>query len=144
MGDPTPTKRRKFTDDEDIMLLRQVNAERAFEARQGEITKVWTSVGRALNEHADFRRPGFDYKKAQHRFGILVESHRSFNRDSSKASGVDEAYGEKLQILDELLSAVDDAKSDERDRLVQTALDSQRNELEGSIIREEALSTLGK
>ncbi|CAK4764769.1 unnamed protein product [Aphanomyces euteiches] len=93
MGDPTPTKRRKFTDDEDIMLLRQVNAERAFEARQGEITK---------------------------------------------------AYGEKLQILDELLSAVDDAKSDERDRLVQTALDSQRNELEGSIIREEALSTLGK
>ncbi|CAK4410740.1 unnamed protein product [Aphanomyces euteiches] len=127
MGDPTPTKRRKFTDDEDIMLLQQVNAERAFEARQGEIT-----------------RPGFDYKKAQHRFGILVESHRSFNRDSSKASGIDEAYGEKLQILDELLSAVDDAKSDELDRLVQTALDSQRNELEGSIIREEALSTLGK
>ncbi|CAK4681920.1 hypothetical protein AeMF1_018681 [Aphanomyces euteiches] len=144
MGDPTPTECRKFTDDEDIMLLRQVNAERPFEARQGEITKAGTSVARALNEHADFRRPGFDYKKAQHRFGILIESHRSFNRDSSKASDINEAYGGKLQLLDALLSAVDDTNSDERDRLVQTVVDSQRSELEGSIIREEALSTLSK
>ncbi|RLO01193.1 hypothetical protein DYB28_016159, partial [Aphanomyces astaci] len=60
----TPNKRRLYTEQEDIMLLRQVNAERPFEAKKGEVMKVWGLVAIALADHEDFARPQFDTKKA--------------------------------------------------------------------------------
>ncbi|KAG9404970.1 hypothetical protein AC1031_004068 [Aphanomyces cochlioides] len=128
MTTPTPTKRRKFTDKEDVMLLRQINAERPFEARQ---------------EQVDFVRPAFDAKKAQHRFGVLIEGHQAYDRESARASGVSEEYDEKLQLLDELLSALDDAKAEEKERSSRALIDTQRMESEGEIVRASALASLG-
>ncbi|KAG9399371.1 hypothetical protein AC1031_011762 [Aphanomyces cochlioides] len=144
MTTPTPTKRRKFTDKEDVMLLRQINAERPFEARQGEIMKVWASIAQALSEQVDFVRPAFDAKKAQHRFGVLIEGHRAYDRESARASGVSEEYDEKLQLLDELLSALDDTKAEEKERSSRALIDNQRMESEGEIVRASALASLGK
>ncbi|CAK4080848.1 unnamed protein product [Aphanomyces euteiches] len=144
MNDPTPTKRRKFTDHEDVMLLRQVNAERPFEARRGEVMKVWSSIAQKIENDGDFERPGFDAKKAQHRFDVLLKHHRAFDRESMLASEIDQNYDEKLQLLDELLSSVDDCIMEERDRAETATSDAKREESEGERIRNESLSSLRK
>ncbi|KAG9410982.1 hypothetical protein AC1031_019014 [Aphanomyces cochlioides] len=144
MNAPKPTKRRKFSDHEDVMLLRQVNAERPFEARHGEVMKVWASIAQKLDDDGEFDRPGFDSKKAQHRFDVLLKHHRAFDRESMLASGIDQNYDEKLQLLDELLSAVDDSIMQDKERAETAISDSQREESEGERIRNKALSSLGK
>ncbi|ETV69523.1 hypothetical protein H257_14759 [Aphanomyces astaci] len=106
----TPNKRRLYTEQEDIMLLRQVNAERPFEAKKGEFMKVWGLVAKALADHEGFARPQFDAKKAQNRFSAVMDNHVHYNRESAMASGVAETYDERIALLDELLAAFVDAK----------------------------------
>ncbi|RHZ14029.1 hypothetical protein DYB37_009407 [Aphanomyces astaci] len=77
----TPNKRRLYTEQEDIILLRQVNAERPFEAKKGEVMKVWGLVAKALADHEDFARPQFDAKKAQNRFSTVMDYHVRYNID---------------------------------------------------------------
>ncbi|KAH9100193.1 hypothetical protein LEN26_016101 [Aphanomyces euteiches] len=60
------------------------------------------------------------------------------------ASGIDQNYDEKLQLLDELLSAVDDCIMQERERAETATSDAKRDESEGERIRNEALSSLRK
>ncbi|KAG9403528.1 hypothetical protein AC1031_006168 [Aphanomyces cochlioides] len=144
MNAPTPTKRRKFSDHEDVMLLRQVNAERPFEARRGEVMKVWASIAQKLDDDGEFDTSGCDSKKAQHRFDVLLKHHRAFDRESMLTSGIDQNYDEKLQLLDELLSAVDDSIMQDKERAETAISDSQREESEGERIRNESLSSLGK
>ncbi|KAF0709185.1 hypothetical protein AaE_012947 [Aphanomyces astaci] len=140
----TPNKRRLYTEQEDIMLLRQVNAERPFEAKKGEVMKVWGLVAKALADHEDFARPQFDAKKAQNRFSAVMDNHVHYNRESARASGVAETYDERIALLDELLAAFVDAKEQEKKRLVNDANKVDQSEREGEYIRNEAMNSLGK
>lgn len=126
------------------MLLRQVNAARPFEARKGEVTKAWMAVAQTLADHAEFKRPSFDYKKAQHRFSVLMDGHVSCDDASAKASGVSEDHDEKIQLLDELLAAYMDSKMQERQKREDVLAKVERGELEGERIRDMALQAMGK
>ncbi|CAK4363037.1 unnamed protein product [Aphanomyces euteiches] len=88
-----------------------------------------------VEDDGEFDRPGFD---------VLLKHHRAFDRESMLASGIDQNDDEKLQLLDELLSAVDDSIMQDKERVETAISDSQRDESEGERIRNEALSSLGK
>ncbi|RHY15704.1 hypothetical protein DYB25_012128, partial [Aphanomyces astaci] len=137
-------KRRQFSQAEDLMLLRQVNAERPYEAPAKGIMKLLTSAAAALSGREEFTRADIDAKKAQYRFNVLLSNHRSFNKESVKASGDDGVYDERTELLDELLVSYDDMKEQQKERAVKVDNEAQRNENEGSIVRSEALSSLGK
>ncbi|RHY00343.1 hypothetical protein DYB25_003299 [Aphanomyces astaci] len=140
----TPQRRRVFNEKEDVMLLRQVNADRPFQAKKGEVMKSWASVAHQLAEHDDFGRPSFDAKKALNRFGILMDGHVQYNAESARASGVSEDHDERILLLDELLAAYTDSKFQDKARHEQVVADQEKNEGDGMYIRNEAMQTMGK
>ncbi|CAK4332437.1 unnamed protein product [Aphanomyces euteiches] len=120
--------KRRFTDEEDVMLLREVNARQPFRLRRGLVMDAWLQVAEALSSQE----------------GLLIENHRSHNLASLRDSGVEEDYDEKTQLLDELLASIDDAKGEERERLAESQRETERAEEMGRLIREEAMESLGK
>ncbi|RHY69707.1 hypothetical protein DYB34_008513, partial [Aphanomyces astaci] len=128
----------------DLMLLRQVSLELPFLARRGLIMDKWTAVARALVASDEFTRTDLDAKKANNRFNALIDSHRKHNKDSERASGVSEEVSEKVLLLDDLLAVFDDAKDEEAKRVVSTQKANQHIENLGSIVRDEAMMSLGK
>ncbi|KAG9410428.1 hypothetical protein AC1031_018468 [Aphanomyces cochlioides] len=138
------SSKRRFSDEEDISLLRKVNAKLPFQAGRGRVMESWTTVAEALNSQEDFVRPGFDAKRAMNRFTILLDTHRNAVKMSARASGVAEEYGEKEELLDELLNVYDEAKEQEQIRNEKSKREADRVEMLGHIVREEALQSLGK
>ncbi|KAH9103371.1 hypothetical protein LEN26_015304 [Aphanomyces euteiches] len=126
------------------MLLREVNTRQPFRLRRGLVMDAWLQVAEALSSQEGFSRVGFDDKRAHNRFSLLIENHRSHNLASLRASGVEEDYDEKTQLLDELLASIDDAKGEERERLAESQRETERAEEMGRLIREEAMESLGK
>ncbi|RHY23228.1 hypothetical protein DYB32_009270 [Aphanomyces invadans] len=139
----TPIKSR-FTDEEDILLLREINARLPFMAKRGQVMQGWTGVADAVQSLDDFDRPGFDGKRTQNRFTLLLETHRHKDEASQRESGSSEVYGEKLQLLDELTSAFDDWKNAEKARLDEVQREADRVDAMAATIREEAMQSLGK
>ncbi|KAG9410825.1 hypothetical protein AC1031_018849 [Aphanomyces cochlioides] len=140
----TAHKRRNFSDNEDILLLRQVTVDMPFLAPRGRIMEKWTSLAKNLAALAEFDRPDFDAKKASNRFNALLEAHRKYNKHSERASGISEEVNEKLDLLDDLLAAFDDAKEEEAQRNEATKKNLDHDENLGSIVHDEALKSLGK
>ncbi|KAG9408815.1 hypothetical protein AC1031_020658 [Aphanomyces cochlioides] len=131
----TPSKRRNYTEEEDVMLLRQVALEMPFQARRGLVMERWGAVASALMTCDAFRRREIDAKKACNRF-LLLESER--------ASGISEDLSEKTLLLDDLVAAYDDAKSAETQRCDEQKLAAEQAEVSGQLVRTEALQALGK
>ncbi|CAK4075189.1 unnamed protein product [Aphanomyces euteiches] len=140
----TTFKRRNFSDEEDLLLLRQVAVEMPFFAPRGCIMEKWTSLAKTLASLEEFRRPNFDAILASNRFHFLLESHRKYNKHSERASGVSEEVSEKLDLLDDLLAAFDDAKEEEALRNDWRMKSTEHDESLGNIVREEALKSMGK
>ncbi|RHY91962.1 hypothetical protein DYB31_016599, partial [Aphanomyces astaci] len=139
----TPTKSR-FTEDEDILLLREINGRLPFMAKRGQVMVRWSAVAEAVQSQDGFDRPGFDGKRAQNRFTLLLEGHRHKDEEGKRASGTDEGYGEKFQLLDDLLSAFDDWKNEEKVRLEEVQQEADRVDAMAATIRDEAMKSLGK
>ncbi|CAK4612186.1 unnamed protein product [Aphanomyces euteiches] len=108
------------------------------------IMEKWTSLAKSLASLEEFRRPDFDAKKASNRFNFLLGSRRKYNKHSEWASGVSEEVGEKLDLLDDLLAALDDTKEEEALRNDWTKKSTEHDKSLGNIVREEALKSMGK
>ncbi|ETV65065.1 hypothetical protein H257_18152 [Aphanomyces astaci] len=139
----TPVKNR-FSEYEDVLILREVNARLPFMAKRGLVMVGWAAVAEAVASQEEFSRPGFDAKRAQNRFTLLLEGHRVRDDESMRASGVAEDYNEKSQLLDELSSVYDDWKKRDKLRLEDVMREAERVETMGATIREEAMQSLGK
>ncbi|KAF0705811.1 hypothetical protein AaE_014368 [Aphanomyces astaci] len=139
----TPVKSR-FSEYEDVLILREVNARLPFMAKRGLVMVGWAAVAEAVASQEEFSRPGFDAKRAQNRFTLLLEGHRVREDESMRASGVAEDYSEKSQLLDELSSVYDDWKKRDKLRLEDVMREAERVETMGATIREEAMQSLGK
>ncbi|KAG9402459.1 hypothetical protein AC1031_007072 [Aphanomyces cochlioides] len=138
----TPSKRRNYTEEEDVMLSRQVALEMPFQARRGLVMERWGAVASALMTCDAFRRREIDAKKACNRFLLLVEAHRKYNKESERASGISEDLSEKTLLLDDLVAAYDDAKSAETQRCDEQKLAAEQAEVSGQLVRTEACKLL--
>ena len=100
----TIAPKKNWSEDEDIILLRQVSADTPFLAKHGGVMDAWNRLASMICGLHDFSRPNFDGKKAQNRFISLLEKHNDDERVSARASGVSEAYGEKRDVLASLVN----------------------------------------
>ncbi|ETV90210.1 hypothetical protein H310_14954 [Aphanomyces invadans] len=139
----TQTKRRNFTEQEDIMLLRQVSLEMPFQTRHGQVMERWAAVASALQGSGEFTRDDIDAKRACNRFMLLLDGHRRINKESQRASGVSEEVGEKTILLDDLMVAYDDTKVVEAQLADETREAADHAEAMGSFIRAEAMKSMG-
>ncbi|EEY54615.1 uncharacterized protein PITG_20220 [Phytophthora infestans T30-4] len=90
-------RRKNFTDDEDLALLRKIHADRPF-LRQRGIMAAWKALATKLVADENFPRNKLSGNRA----------HRAVAEESAKASGVDEDESEKVILLDDLVAMLDD------------------------------------
>ncbi|KAF4149311.1 hypothetical protein GN958_ATG01622 [Phytophthora infestans] len=88
---PPNEKRRNFTGEKDLALLRQVAFDRPFLSERGGVIAAWDSVAATLA-----------------RFDKLIQRKRDANTVALAASGVAEKEAEADTIRDELIELIDD------------------------------------
>ncbi|RQM19844.1 hypothetical protein B5M09_000654 [Aphanomyces astaci] len=115
-----------------------------FQARRGLVMERWNSVAASLRTAEDFSRSDIDAKRSCNRFMLLLDAHRKSDKQSERASGIDEEVTEKSMLLDDLLAAYDDAKNADLRRTEESRLAAEHVDAMGSLVREEALHSLGK
>lgn len=101
-------KRRNFTAEEDLALLRQALSERPYIKERGKTIAAWGALAAQLVRDNNFSRDKLSGKKAQARFDKLVLQKRQQNAVALAASGVEEEETEKDILLDELIALIDD------------------------------------
>jgi hypothetical protein len=101
--------RRKFCEDHDTLLLKEVLACDAHVCRRGSQMEAFEEVSAVLNSSSALPWKT-DGKHCLDRFKLLVACFRKFDRARASASGTEENFGKKDQLLSEIVTAVDDAK----------------------------------
>ncbi len=101
------SKKRKtqyrFSDQRDLILLREVQSCEPYKAGHGETTKKWDIVTKNCKEALGAEGVGLTTSQVQKRFKILVGKHKKQEANSLKASGVEEEYTENLQLMTDIL-----------------------------------------
>jgi hypothetical protein len=109
-----PPVRRKFGEQEDILLLKEVVANGAHIVRRGSQCDKFDEVATSLNANSVMPW-NTDGKHCIDRYKLLISTFRRADRARAATSGAEEEFGEKDQLLSDICSAIDDA--DERGRL---------------------------
>jgi hypothetical protein len=97
-----------------IALLKEVLANEAHVCRRGTMTDKFDEVACALN-NSNALPWSTNGKNCNDRFKLLLVGFRRTDRARASASGTEEDFGEKDQLLADILSAVND--NEERGRL---------------------------
>jgi hypothetical protein len=131
--------RRKFTEDHDVALLKEVIACGAHVSRRGSQMDKFEEVSAALNNGGAF--PWMtDAKHCLDRYKLLLSTFRRLDRVRASASGTEEEFNEKDQLLSDISVAVDDANERGRsDRLEQAKRDKELQKA-GEKIRYQAMN----
>ncbi|KAE9333419.1 hypothetical protein PF008_g14458, partial [Phytophthora fragariae] len=136
------TKRRNFSEGDDLLLLKQAVAVKPYKEKHGKVVAQWEGVAASLVSSAEFSRANLGGKTAQNRFNLLVDSARKKMKVAKRASGVEEAYTEKDQLLDDIIAEINDfqhAKTLAKDVAATKAL---ANEKAGEVVRQLAVERL--
>ncbi|KAE9011246.1 hypothetical protein PF011_g9449, partial [Phytophthora fragariae] len=130
------TKRRNFSERDDLLLLKQAVAVKPYKEKHGKVMAQWEGVAASLASSPEFSRANLGGKTAQNRF------NRKKMMVAKRASGVEEAYTEKDQLLDDIIAEIDDfqhAKTLAKDVAAAKAL---TNEKAGEVVRQLAVERL--
>ncbi|KAG9410009.1 hypothetical protein AC1031_018040 [Aphanomyces cochlioides] len=120
-------KRRKWSKEEDIALLRQVAGDLPFAAEKGQ------ALIAKLNG-----------KKVQNRFISLVDEHRAFNAESKTLSGVSEEELERHTLLDDISSIIDDMKAESLAKTEKEKTEKEKSDYVSQLLRDSAMNTHNK
>ncbi|ETV71303.1 hypothetical protein H257_13434 [Aphanomyces astaci] len=138
-------KRRNWSQEDDLTLLKQVAADTPFAAEKGQLRKAWQGLAETLMPCENFGRV-VDGKKVQNRFLALVDEHRKFDATSARLSGSDQEEKEKHMLLDDIITLLDDVKAEqqktEAQKRSQDQDDKDKVEQGGLIVREMAMKTM--
>ncbi|KAG3110359.1 hypothetical protein PI124_g15208 [Phytophthora idaei] len=103
----TEGRRRNFTEEEDLALLRQALGGRPFLRPRGGILANWDVLAATLVADQNFPRESLSGKTASGRFDKLVKAHRELVAEAGLLSGLSEDEDEKVTLLDEIIALID-------------------------------------
>jgi hypothetical protein len=133
------TPRRKFCEDHDIALLKEVVAYDAHVCRRGSQMDKFDEVSLAANE-SNMMPWETEGKQWLDRYKLLVASFKRADRIRASALGTEEDFGEKDQLLSDIFCAVHDTN----ERGLKELLESARRDKEllkaGETIRFQAMN----
>uniref|UniRef100_H3GGE3 Myb-like domain-containing protein n=2 Tax=Phytophthora ramorum TaxID=164328 RepID=H3GGE3_PHYRM len=104
-----PPRRKNYSEEDDVALLRQVLLDRPFDKPRGKVMQRWDSLAATLVASPGFTHSKFSGKNAQSRMNQLVQTHRETMKKAALLSGVSEEITERDQLLNELVVLLDDA-----------------------------------
>lgn len=97
------TKGKKFSEDDDLVLLTLVLSKLLFAQSKGQVMRTWDEIADVARETPGFSKPDINGKNAQAHYNFLISSHQENAPTLETASGDSQEYPERLQLLDELL-----------------------------------------
>ena len=105
---PARSQQRQFRFDvrSDIALLKEVQSILPFQAGHGKVQEAWNDVSQNINSFLDDNQPKTTGPSCKHHFDDLLEAYRKDNMEALRASGTDEEYDERQQLLDGLSEMV--------------------------------------
>ncbi|CAC5375867.1 unnamed protein product [Mytilus coruscus] len=124
-------KQVRFQLKDDLVLLREVLARNPFKNKSAWNEIALSVADTRYNFQVDARR----VRESSH---LLIDQHKKTNAESLKSSGIDEEYGKKETLLDEILSLVEDEekqKEKEKEK-------KEKEENRGKDIRKRAMENL--
>ncbi|KAE9217635.1 hypothetical protein PF005_g8583 [Phytophthora fragariae] len=95
-----PTKRKIFSEAEDVLLLKQTIADVPYLQEQGNVTEQWEKLAEALVACPDFSRKN------------MSAAANEKNSAAKRLSGVTESHTEKDELVDELILRMDEMKAE--------------------------------
>ncbi|KAG6591004.1 uncharacterized protein IUM83_11188 [Phytophthora cinnamomi] len=85
-----PPRRKNYSEEDDVTLLRQVLLDRPFAKPRGKVMQHWDSLAATLVASSAFLRSKLSGKNAQSRMNQLVQTHREAMKEAELLSGVAE------------------------------------------------------
>ncbi|KAH9101364.1 hypothetical protein LEN26_009699 [Aphanomyces euteiches] len=138
----------RWTSEDDMALLIQVNNERPFVQTKG-VMRAWGVLAQNLLNAPGFTRgqDEIDGKRVSYRFHLLLDKHEKIQKESVYLSGVDQEYSDRHILLDELVALRTECI--ERKKGLQQANLAKKNdkamsEAGARHIRDEAMKTCSK
>ncbi|KAG3025585.1 hypothetical protein JG687_00012397 [Phytophthora cactorum] len=107
-----PTKRKNFSEAEDVMLLKQTIADEPYKQEHGKVMEQWEKLAYALVANPDFSHKNLIAETAQNRVNAHIAAANKKNTAAKRLSGVTESHSEKDQLLDELILRMDECKAE--------------------------------
>ena len=134
----------RFNENDDMLLLVQVNADRPYHAGPGNLMKQWDQLAAKLVSIDNFRPKHADGKTCQARFKKLLRAHELANKASQKKSGISEEATDEMMLLDDILADVNDLKDQKLKAKEEREKSEESKKAAGFIVREQAISRLKK
>ncbi|ETV92994.1 hypothetical protein H310_12832 [Aphanomyces invadans] len=123
----------------DVELLKEVNHVRPFEAPYGEVRKRWTEVSEHLQR---IYGTGITVNATRKRFDDLMTAFQEETMAALRASGTEEEYEEREQLLQDNHDLVDTASVKKQACKDEKARQNERRESDGERIRDAAMTTI--
>jgi hypothetical protein len=112
---PVGSRKRKWTNELDALLVREVKLHKPHGQRYWRKGNVYEIRAASLNESE--RIPWrTDRKHLQGRVQHLLEARRTNQRAKARATGIEEEYGELEILLDDVIEEAETFKSTEMER----------------------------
>lgn len=132
-------RRRKWSEEMDVRLLKEVMAQGAHVSPHGRGQQRYESVITELNKVPIFRC-SLDWKGARDRFQLIMGKFKREDARNVRASGIDEEYNEKCQLLTDIVTEMKDRKRESKERKDAEAKKEEELKEAGERIREEAMN----
>ncbi|KAE9205121.1 hypothetical protein PF004_g17651 [Phytophthora fragariae] len=137
-----PRKRKNFTENDDILLLKQVIADEPFRHGCGKVMDKWDKVAEVLLSSPAFSRETLAGKTAQNRTTLLLDAAKKKNAAEARLSGVEVTLSEKEALAKALLETMAEYR---HDRVLKKAVEAQKAEIAeaaGETVRKLAVERL--
>jgi hypothetical protein len=135
-------QRRKFGEKHDIALLKEVIAFGAHVCKRGSQMERFDAISAALNKSGVLPW-STDAKHCLDRYRLLIASFKREDRARVSASGTEEEFCERDQLLSDIVTAADDANECGRVERLEMAKRDKDLLKAGEMIRSKAMSRRG-
>ncbi|KAJ3028475.1 UNVERIFIED_CONTAM: hypothetical protein HDU68_001622 [Siphonaria sp. JEL0065] len=143
---PTTDKRKqayRFNAATDIALLKEIEHIQPYDAPHGQKAERWVEVSSRFNQACDFGgNKTATPKNCQNRFEELIKRFKQDEMDSLRASGTEEEFNEREQLLTDIIELMQEAIDSKADKKRKRDVDDDIRETNGSKIREAATNVL--
>ncbi|KAJ3009487.1 UNVERIFIED_CONTAM: hypothetical protein HDU68_002645 [Siphonaria sp. JEL0065] len=127
----------------DIALLKEVEQIQPYSAPHGKTAERWEQVTARFNNACAFSdNKEASTKNCQARFTDLVKKFKQEEMESLRASGTEEEYSEREQLLTDLVDLMKEAEDAKSDKKRKKAADDDLREVNGAKIRDVATKRL--
>ena len=129
-----PSRRSKFTSDEDLILIREVAACKAHSASNGKKGELFAKAAACANQNPGLKQK-VTQKSIQDRYVRLQKDFDEGDKKESAMSGIGGEVGEMVELLSEMRQAREDKEAVKcQEKAETTALEAKKEEIGAMLV----------